>query len=151
MREVEGAAVADLGPAHARHAALVEPQRPAGHEAEPVDAAVLVRPVERELQTQADAEHRASRRDARSQRLVVAALAQARHRGARRADARQDGEIGVSDVVDDPRAEALERELDRADVAGAVLADRDLHSRPFVDGSPAPSRAPRRAAHGRPP
>ena len=79
--------------------------------------------------------------DARPQRLVVAALAQAGHRGARRADAGQDGEIGSRDVVDELGAEPVERERDRAHVAGAVLADRDLHSRPFVDGSPSPSRA----------
>ena len=38
---------------------------------------------------------------------------------------------------------------DRAHVAGSVLADRNLHSRPFVDGSPAPSE--RTAARRRAP
>ena len=56
-----------------------------------------------------------------------------------------------ADVVDELGAEPPQRELDRAHVAGAVPADRDLHTRPLVDGSPAVSRERRRAAHVRPP
>ena len=83
--------------------------------------------------------------EARAQRDVVAACAQPGHRGARGADAGQDGEVGAGDVVDELGAEPLEGDLDRAHVAGSVVADRDLHSRPFVDGSPAPSGADSRA------
>ena len=61
------------------------------------------------------------------------------HRRARRADARQHGEIGARDVVDELGAEPAQRDLDRADVPGAVVADGDLHSIPFVDGMPADS------------
>ena len=59
------------------------------------------------------------------------------HRGAGRADAREHGEVGVGDVVDELGAEAAQRDLDRADVPGAVVADGDLHRIPFVDGMPA--------------
>ena len=58
-----------------------------------------------------------------------------------RADARQHGEVGARDVVDELGAEPAQRDLDRADVPGAVVADGDLHSSPFVDGMPADSTA----------
>ena len=49
----------------------------------------------------------------------------------------QHGEVGARDVVDELGAEPAHRDLDRADVPGAVVADGDLHSFPFVDGIPA--------------
>ena len=60
-----------------------------------------------------------------------------------RADARQHGEVGAGDVVDELGAEPAQRDLDRADVPGAVVADGDLHSSPFVDGMPVDSCAQR--------
>ena len=68
------------------------------------------------------------------------------------ADAGQNREVGRGDVAGDRRAEPAEGDLDGADVAGAVAADRDVHSRPFVDGS-AGARARDRGARarGRPP
>ena len=51
------------------------------------------------------------------------------HRRARRADARQDREVGARDVVDELGAEARERELDRAHVARR----RSGRSRPSQD------------------
>ena len=89
---------------------------------------------------------------ARAQRLVEPLLPQLGHRRAGRADARQHREVGARDVVDELGAEAAQRDLDRADVPGAVVADGDLHSRPFVDGMPDDSCAQRGlAARGRPP
>ncbi len=81
-----------------------------GDEAEPGDAAVLLALVERELEAEADAERRPSRRDALAQRVVEPALAQPRHRRAGRADAGEHREIRVEHVGgrvgrDDVRAE----------------------------------------------
>src|SRR4051794_9063945 len=141
MGEVERAAAADLRPAHAGHTAFLDAHRAARNETEPLHPAVLPRPFERQLQAEADAEHRAPRRDAGTQRLVMAAVAQPRHRRARRSDPGKHRKVGGGDVRDDRCSEPLERELDRTDVAGPVLADRDPHRTPFVDGRPAPSRA----------
>ena len=69
----------------------------------------------------------------------MAALAQPVHRGARRADAGKNSEVGRAHVCRLGDSEPGEREPHAAHVAGAVLADRDVHSTPFVDGSPAPS------------
>ena len=129
------------GPADARDPITLQADRLARKEAQPGYAAVLLGLLDRQLQTEADAEHGAAVGVAGAERDVVAAHAQALHRGACRADPRQDGEIGVVDVGSQLGAETAERDLDRAHVAGAVLADRDSHNRPFVDGSPAPSRA----------
>ena len=71
-----------------------------------------------------------------AQHLVEPLPPQLRHRRAGRADARQHREVGGRDVVDELGTEPAQRDLDRADVPGAVVADRDLHSRPFVDGIP---------------
>ena len=58
------------------------------------------------------------------------------HRRARGADAGEDGQVGASSRSSvSSRAEAAERELDGADVAGPVARDRDVHISPFVDGS----------------
>ena len=141
-------------PADARHALRAQPDGAAGHEAEPRRAAVLLALVERDLEAEADAERRAARGGALAQRVVEPALAQSRHRRAGRADAGENREIGVEHVGgcvgrDDLRAEPLERELDGADVARAVAADRDVHRIPFVDGTrPPSSREAPRAAHG---
>src|SRR5215468_5730302 len=70
VREVEGVADGvDRRPADARDAALAEPPRAAGQQAEALDAAVLLRVVERELEPEADAERRLG---ARAERLVDA-------------------------------------------------------------------------------
>src|SRR4051812_21290365 len=65
------------------------------------------------------------------------ARTQALHRRACGADARKHGKICTADVVGQHCPEPRERKGDRAHVAGAVFADRDVHRRPFVDGSPA--------------
>ena len=114
----------------------MQPHRPARQDPEPVDAAVLLRVLERELEPEADAEHRPLLGDPRAQRVVEPLPPQLVHRRAGRADARQHGEVGAGDVVDELGAEPAQRDLDRADVPGAVVADGDLHSMPFVDGMP---------------
>src|SRR5262249_29840785 len=111
----------------------------ARQQAEAVDAAVLLGALDRELEAEADAEHGLRGRDPRTQRLVEALLAQLVHGRAGGADAGQHREVGARDVVGHLRAEPTQRDLDRADVPGAVIADRDLHSTPFVDGMPADS------------
>src|SRR5258708_3048335 len=141
VREVERAALVDVGPAHARDASFQQARRAARDETEPGDAVVLVRPVERELQAETDPEDRPVLLEPLAQHDVVRALAEARHRGARRADARQHCEISCADVGGDLGAEPAERDLHGAHVAGAVAADRDVHRIPFVDGMPAPAGA----------
>src|SRR5262245_34944997 len=141
VREVERAPeTVDAGPADARDASFAQAHRAAGHDAEPLDAAVLLGLVERELETEADAEDRTVVGDAHAQRLVEAAPAKSVHRRAGRADSRQDGEIRAGDVVREARTEPRERDLDRTCVAGAVVADRDSHTTPFVEGMPSLSR-----------
>src|SRR4051794_38724747 len=141
MREVERASVLDVGPADAWDASLAQPRRAPRHEAESLHASVLLRPVERQLEAEADAQDRCARVEPRAQRVVVAARAQTVHRRARRADAGQHCEVCAADVVGDRRAEPAERDLDGAHVPGAVAADRDVHRRPFVDGTPVPEVA----------
>ncbi len=76
------------------------------------------------------------------------AVRSAGHRAARGADAGEHGQVrrrrlppgrsSAKRVAPEP----LEREPDRAHVAGAVVADSDpRHSTPFVDGTPLPSGA----------
>jgi hypothetical protein len=100
VREVVRRAVR---PRPSRCAARARPaaDAPAGQEAEPVDAAVLLRPLERELEPEADAEHRPLLGDALAERVVEALRAELVHRRARRADAGQHREVGAGDVVDD--------------------------------------------------
>src|SRR5581483_9864476 len=93
------AARLDLRPADPRHAALPQPDGAAGNEAERGHAAVLLRLVESELQAEADAEDRALRAEPLPQRLVEAAGVQAGHRGGRRADPGEDGEVGDEELV----------------------------------------------------
>ena len=140
--------VADLRPTRsAARARASQADGPARKQPEPGDEAVLLGLDERQLQAEADPEHRPALGAAPPQRDVMTALAEARHGGTRRADARQHREVGLVGVVDHLGAEPAEGDLDRAHVAGSVIADRDPHSRPFVDGSPLPSRltATRRA------
>ncbi len=92
--------------------------------------------LERELEPEADAEDRAAVGHARAQNLVESLTLQLVHRRACRADAREHGEVGTRHVVDELGAEPSQRDLDRADVPRAVVADADLHSFPFVDGIP---------------
>src|SRR5579872_4450458 len=141
VREVEVVAeLVDTRPADARHAAFAQSHGAPGNEAETLDAAVLLALLERELQAEADSEHGTARVDARAQRVVEAALAEPVHRCGRRADARQHSEIRTRDVVDELDAETREGERNGTHVAGAVVADRDVHIVPFVDGIPSPSR-----------
>src|SRR5689334_15409077 len=69
VREVVGGAV-DLRPADARHALGLDAHGPARQEPETVDAAVLLRPVDRELQAEADAEYRTLVSEPLAQRRV---------------------------------------------------------------------------------
>ncbi len=96
--------------------------------------------------------------DPLAERLVEPALAQPVHRACRpsrrpaarrgRRRQRRPGSV-VARRSAPSRSNASD---DRAHVPGAVLADRDVHTRPFVDGMPRRSRAGRRrAARGRPP
>src|SRR5437763_7892310 len=141
MREVERLAQpVDVGPADARDAALAQAHRAAGDDAEPFHAAVLLRLVERELQPEADAEHGPAVVHSVAERVVEPAPAQAVHRRARRSNAGKHREVRSRDVAGQARAEARERDLDRARIPGAVVADRDIHMTPFVDGMPSPSR-----------
>src|SRR5262245_14882840 len=141
VREVERPAVADFGPAHARDAAAAQADGAARHKPEPRDTAVLLRPLESELEAEADAEDRPPALEPLAQLFVVAALAQPRHRRARRADAGEHGDVGAGDVVCDLGAEPAERDLDRAHIARPVSADRGVHIVPLVDGTPSPERA----------
>ena len=145
MGEVERSAIVDIGPADARHAPLAQAFGAARQQPEPLDAAVLVRLVECELESEADAERRPAGRGSVEERLVEASFAQAGHCQTRRPDARQDGEIGRAHLLGffravRVRAETAQRKLDGTHIAGAVRADRDLHSTPFVLGSSEPSR-----------
>src|SRR4051794_30506298 len=129
----------DHRPAHPRHAALTEANRLAGKQTQSRDPAVLLTPLERELQPETDPEHGLPFGHARTKRLVVAALAQPGVRRPGGADAGKNGQVGTPHVLDELAAEPLERERDRADVARAVAAERDVHRSPFVDGSPSDS------------
>src|SRR5712691_475512 len=141
MREVERLReLVDLGPADARHAPLAEAHGASRQDAETLDPAVLLRLLERELKPEANAEHRLALRDARAQDVVEPAGAQAAHRSRGRTDAGKDGQVRGPGVAADFGAEPLERERDGAHVPGSVLADRDSHSVPFVEGIPADSR-----------
>src|SRR5688572_20854103 len=145
MREpVLLAARLDARPPDAGNAVAAQASGVPGEEGQPRDAAVLVRRIERQLQSQADAERRLARGDALPQGGVEVANGEALHRGARRPHSGENGEVGARHVLRVARsarvgAEALERQQDGAHVAGAVLADGDPHRRPFVDGRPAPS------------
>src|SRR5207248_779321 len=101
----------------------------------------LLRPVERELEPEADAKDRPPSFEPLAQSLVVPARAEAGHGGPRRADAGKHGDVGGRDVAGDRYAEAAQRDLDGTHVAGAVAADRDVHIVPFVDGTPSPAFA----------
>ena len=94
---------------------------------------------------EAEAEHRHAGVDALVQQLVEPERADRLHRLAERAHAREDDQRGVADavVVGRPvgrRADVLERLLDAAEVAHAVVDDRDArHRSPLVDGIAPPA------------
>src|SRR5207237_6222636 len=115
----------DLGPADARDAALAEAHRASREDAETLDAVVLLRFLERELQPEADSEHGPALVDTRAQDVVEPAGAQAAHRGRGRADAREDGEVRRRGVAADLDAEPFERELDGANIARAVFRSEE--------------------------
>src|SRR5690348_12612103 len=139
VREVEGPAVVHVSPAHARDAPRADALGAPGDEAEARHAAALVRPVERQLQSETDPEDRPPRAEALPQRDVVATAAQAGQRRRRRAHAGEHGDICAGDIRDHVDAVPAERKLDRAHVARAVLADRRVHIVPLVEGRPSPS------------
>src|SRR4051794_13360664 len=137
VREVERRSEeVDVGPPDARDAAVAQAHGSAGQQSEALDAAVLLRLLERQLKAEADAEDGAAAFDALAQDLVEPAAAKPFHRRAGGADAGEDGEVCACRVVGEAGAEPRERDLDRAGVAGAVVADRDVQSNPFVDGIP---------------
>src|SRR5262249_886336 len=117
-------------PADARHTLVAQTDRAAWDEPKARSAAVLLPLVEGDLRTEADAEDWPVRGVALAQH--VDRSAETFHRGARRADTGQDGEIGLREVVDELHAEAPQCELNRADVPRAVPGDRDRrHRTPF--------------------
>ena len=116
--------------------------------ADPLRPTVLGAALVEQLHAEADAEDRHAGVAALAQQPVEAELAYRRHRRRKRADARQDDTVrGSHDVVlaGDRRAGAdmLEGLLGRAQVAHAVVEDRDrrpgAHSSPFVEGMPCSS------------
>ena len=145
MGEVVGlAAGLHGGPADPRYAALSQPHGAAGEQAEAGDTAVLVGLLERQLKPEADAERRFAGGDASPQRLVQAPFAEDGHRARRRANSGQHGEAGRGHLrwrLGDANfgAQAREGREDGANVARAVVADRDLHKSPLVEGMPASS------------
>src|SRR5690348_8672903 len=139
VREIEGVASVNLRPADPRHAARAQALGAAGNQPEPGHTTVLLRRLERELEAEADAENRPVGSEPLAERLVVAALPQAGHRGPCGTDAGQHGEIRVENVGRLLDAEPRECEPNAADIARAVLAHRDVHSTPFVDGMSADS------------
>ena len=91
-----------------------------------------------------------------AERLVEAALAQARHRARRRPDAREHREVGVGDVrrarrVVAVRAEPPERRDDRATFPAPYSQTATFTRRPSSTGSPRPRSERPRGAHGRRP
>src|SRR5581483_914809 len=126
-------------PPDPRYALRAHTHRLARKKREPVDAAVLLRPLDRELEAEADAEHRPVQRKPLAQHRVEPLRVQLRHRRPCRPDPGKHREIGARHVVRQLCAESAQRDLDRADVARAVITDRDLHRIPFVEGMPADS------------
>src|SRR5207245_5656620 len=128
----------DRRPPDPGYTSFADARGAAGHEAEPGDAAVLLALLEREVEAEADAERRPH---ACVKRLVAAGSAERGHCGARRADARKDGEVRAQHVVrirSHARvdAEAREGEEHGAEVPRAVVDDCDVHNLPLVDGMP---------------
>src|SRR5262245_766790 len=146
------AARLDRRPADARYATVTDANGAPAHDSQPVDAAVLLRPLEGELEPEADPEGRSALLYPFSQRRVQTPFAEPVHRARGRADSREHREVcgaHCARILGDlgHHTEAIERDDDRADVSGAVRADRDVHTTPFVDGTPVLSTltAPRRA------
>src|SRR5581483_6581665 len=135
---IAGRVAVERRPADPRHALALDSRNPARNKAEARDAAVLVALLERELEPETDAERRPL---AHAQRVGYTALVEPAHRAAGRADARQDREVRALDgarVRRDRRVDPEPAQCDRnaTRVAGAVVAHDDVHSEPFVDGTP---------------
>ena len=140
LRQVRDQRRVGLGEAHLVPADVRQLQR-AGARSGRTSPATRPRPaappssleeLERQLHAEADAEHRRARRDALAQQLVQAELAQVApsRAGTRRRRARTSPSAARSSawsrVTLARRADVLERLLDRAAVAHAVVDDRDL-------------------------
>src|SRR5262249_46386795 len=112
---------------------------------------LLARPLEGQLQPQADAQNRRARREPLAQQLIEPELTQVAHRARKRSHAGQDQPVGAAQALllgrhARPRADVLERLLDRTAVAHAVVHDGYLHGLldqrahalnvPFVLGTP---------------
>ena len=90
-------ALAQLVPAHVRHARRLDPPDGPAEEAETAPALVVL--LEQELQADADAEQRTAGGDTLEQRLVQRALAKSRCGAAGVADAGDDGERRLAHLV----------------------------------------------------
>ena len=124
---------------------------PEGH------GAVLVAPVEEQLEAQADPQVRAAERDPAQERVHEPGPREPPHRRPRRADPRDDDRLGALEVAGarrDPHVRADERQrlLDADEVPGAVVHDRDAEpatrSRPGSPGGPLVEAEPVRRGSG---
>ncbi len=126
----------------------LEPDRPTGQDTER-HRAILVAPLEQELEPEADPEERAAGGQPAPDRRREAPAVEARHRRFRRPDARHDQRIrpakGLGIPSDrDVGADGRQRLVDAHEIAGAVIdhrdpwpSRRDRHPRvPFVDATP---------------
>ncbi len=136
----------DLVPADVRERrGILEADGPAGEDPEG-RRAVLVARLEEELQPEADPEERPVLREPAPDRRDEPVALQARHRGGRRPDPRDDERVRATDGLRvahdrDVRADGREGLLDADEVAGAVVDDGDerahAHPRaPFVEATP---------------
>ena len=108
--------------------------------------AAFVALAEEELHADADSGHRPAGVDALAQRIVETVAGKAGGRALDVPDARDQRERRFEDDVGvgrddrfDPRA--CERGRERAQVAGAVVGDRNPHAAPFVERMPSPPEA----------
>ena len=134
----------DRVPADVRHLETVHVELldRALEQADALPAAELGRALEQQLHPQADPEHGPARLDELAQQVVVAEPAHLLHGLREGADAGQHHAVRAADTLVVARdlglgAHVLERLLGRAQVAHAVVEDRDArHRTPFVDGTP---------------
>ena len=103
---------------------------------------MLRRLLEHELIPEAHAEHRLAPPRQLDDRPAQAVLGQPGQRGSKRPHTGQDDALGALQLgriggQAHLRPDMDQRALDRADVAHAVIHDRDQPSKPFDDGTPA--------------
>src|SRR5262245_23761859 len=142
----DAAAVHDseLVPAHVRDAARFEPAHRSGED--PQAEAALLALLEEELHADADPEHGPVSRDPAAQRGVQAEAFEPTDGGRDVTHTRDDGQIGSDDTRrvardQDVSARTLEGRSHAAHVPRAVVRQNHLHATPFVELTPAPSRA----------